>query len=917
MPHAPSDPAGTADALDPTDPVEQLLGECLARDEAEWEAALARTCKAHPQHAATLRRRFALLCGAGLAPSDGTDRERDLAVVRDLAAQEPEVAHALADAMGIDHTSVPGLGERRDPRLDTTLRGRYRLDARLGAGAMGVVYTAHDLELRRDVAVKILDGSLHGSPKAEARFLQEAELLAALRHDAIVAVHDRGLGQDGELFLVMELLDGVPLTHVLDELAQADSRAPLDAVRDLLGGTPPPEPSVDRLAARWAAEVAEGLAAAHAAGILHRDVKPSNVFIRRDWRAVLLDFGIATRGADLTAAGTVLGTPCYMAPEQAIAGARLTPALDVYGLGACLYHLLTRRPPFEGEPLAVVAKIAREDPPRPGTLRPDLPRDLSAILETAMARAVADRYRDAQALALDLRAFLAHQPVAARPLSALGRAWRRARHRPARAALAVAIAIAATLAIVMVPLAARDRAHARAAQKLAIEARLPALLAFEGDPEQRLLEAVRPENETYLADLDALVALDPDDIPTRLWRAALRLDGGDHAGAAADLDRLAKAETASTPYLRAVAARYATAARERRGTDAVDLDDLGVEPVSPADCFVAGFHELRNRHVQGFALRADALLERAAPHYLPARDLRLIALVARGDFERNAGCSERAIAESLRLEGVYGRATARTCAMRGAALVLLGRYADAIAPLEESLRLRPDRHGPLQNLGIAYRRLNDLTKADEYLARAGAVRPHFWNTLYTRAQILKDRGDFAGAWAVAEGLGETGAAGAAWKKPYLLANIAVQELCALYRSKAKAGELEAVAARAIEQFDRTAVRASASLQPRIAATKALAHALTAGNPDEACERLLAQLASDPQDPFQIGNVASLLPTEGLSGRATTYLRLYLAALAAKLAPQDTRQQEYLRDAIAAVDRLQQVTSESPPSGTGR
>lgn len=917
MPHAPSDPAGTADALDPTDPVEQLLGECLARDEAEWEDALARTCKAHPQHAATLRRRFALLCGAGLAPSDGTDRERDLAVLRDLAAQEPEIAHAFADAMGVDHTSVPGLSSGPDPRLGSTLRGRYRLVGRLGAGAMGVVYAAHDLELRREVAVKILDGSLLGSAKAEARFLQEAELLAALRHDAIVGVFDRGLGNAGELFLVMELLTGAPLTHVLDAVARARPEARLAAVTEVLGATAPPEPSVDRLAARWAAEIAEGVATAHAAGILHRDIKPSNVFIRRDWRAVLLDFGIATRGADLTAAGTLLGTPCYMAPEQATPGARLTPALDVYGIGACLYHLLTGRAPFEGEPLAVVAQIALEDPPRPDTLRSDLPRDLTAILEVAMARATVDRYRDAHALALDLRAFLAHQPVSARPLSALARAWRRMRRRPARAALALSSAVAAVLAMVLVPMAARERARSRAEQKFAIEARLPALLAFEGDPEQRLFAAVRPENLSYLKDLDALVDLDPDDVPTRLWRAALRLDDGDHAGAAADLETLATTATASTPYLRAIAARYATAARDRRGTEAVDLRDLGVEPTTPADWFVAGFHELRNRHVPGFAARADALLERAAPHYLPARDLRLIALVGRGDFERNAECSERAIAESLRLEGVYGRATARTCAMRGAALVLLGRYADAIAPLEESLRLRPDRHGPLQNLGVAYRRLNDLTKADEYLARAGALRPHFWNTLYTRAQILKDRGDFAGAWAVTEGLAETGAAGAEWKKPYLLANIAVQELCALYRAKAPAGELEAVAARAIAQFDLTAVRASASLQPRIAATKALAHALTAGDADEACARLLAQLASEPQDPFQIGNVASLLPAGGLSGRATTYLRLYLAALAAKLAPQDTRQQEYLRDALRAVDRLQQVTSESPPSGTGR
>lgn len=880
-------------ALDPLDDIEEILGACLAHPEEEWDDALARVCREHPGHATALRKRFAALQRAGLARAAGPDH--DIELVRALAANEPDVAAALANAAGIDADRVPGMPPRSDARIGTRLSGRYRMIARIGAGAMGVVYRARDEDLQRDVAIKLLDAGRFDDAKAEARFLQEAELLAQLRHPAIVTLFDRGRSENGDLFLVMELLDGVPMTRALELAGARPSEVDARALPNMLGGAVLAEPTYVRQVVRWAAELADGLAAAHRLGILHRDIKPSNVFLCRDSRAVLLDFGIATRGGDLTAAGTILGTPWYMAPEQALAGGKLTPALDVYGLSSCLYHLLSGGPPFDGDPMAVLARIAREDPPRLSKVRPDLARDLHAIVETGMARALQDRYASADGLALDLRAFLDHKPVRARPLSAAGRFWRSAKRRPARVALGLAALVIVGLATGLGVAQARESARSNQARKAEIEARLPESLALEGDPEQRLLASVRPEHRAFLAELDELVRLDPNDLPPRLWRAALNLDEGEHAAAAADLAHVA--QHAPTAYLRAVAQRYQRAARDTRGTKAIDLTNLGAEPSTPADCFVAGFHELRNRHIEGFAARAEAWLARAQDTYLPARDLRLLALLARADYEGDPALFRATIEESLRLEGKYGRATARTCAVRGAAQAALGANVEALASLHQSLELRPDRHGPLQNLAVAYRALGDLDKADAAIARAHALRPHFWNTTYLRAQILLDRREFARATEVASILPENGP-GAAWKNPYLLANITIEELWTLRANPDAADARAELAERALVHLD-VAFEHAAKDRARVDNRRRLVRALTSGDDDEACMRLLAQLSSD-DDAFTMHFLAELLPAAGLSARSVDYLRFFLARLAQRKAPQDPAQARLVQAARARI-----------------
>jgi len=891
------------DSLEPLDEIEAMLGACLARPEAEWEQAVAEVCRSHPDQATALRSRFAALQRIGFADQQAAPAE-DLALVKALAEREPEAAAALAEAAGVDAASIPGLAPPADRRLGACVGNRYRLLARLGQGAMGTVYHARDEDLGRDVAVKLLDAQRFADARAEARFLQEAELLAKLRHPAVVTLFDRGRSTDGELFLVMDLLEGVPMARVLQEIS--DGQRDGEPLRTLLGDAIA-ERSYVRQVVRWTADLADGLAAAHRLGILHRDVKPSNVFLCRDGRAVLLDFGIATRGGDLTAAGTVLGTPWYMAPEQALPGARLTPALDVYALCSCLYHLLAGRPPFDGEPLAVLARIAREDPPRLSGQRPDLARDLHAIVETGMARSPRDRYASAEALAADLRAFLDHRPVRARPLSAAARLWRRARRRPAMVALGAATAVILALATSVWVLHGFEVRRDRRVAKAELEARLPESLAFEGDPEQRLLECVRPEHRQFLMQLDQIVALDPDDLPPRLWRAALHLDEGEHGAAAADLDHVAA--TSESPYLRAVAARYRGAAHDVRGTKAIDLADLGVEPLTPADCFVAGFHELRNRHVAGFAKRAEGLLAKAADAYPPARDLHLLALLVRGDYEGDAKLFRAAIDESLRLEGFYGRATARTAAVRGAAQAAIGEYVEAIDNLQLALELRPDRHGPWQNLAVAYQKLGDLEKAEDAVERAHRIRPHFWNTAFLRAQILLARSQFALATDAAAALPETGGPGAAWKKPYLLGCIATYELLASMGGAQASDQSQGLADRALREFDLAAQQPGAE-QSRIEVRRAVVRAASSGDAEQACKRLLLQ-ASGEDDAFTLHVLARLLPAKGLSATTVESLRYFLARLAQRKAPQDPSKKTLVDDAR---QRLVRALAADQPDG---
>lgn len=799
----------------------------------------------------------------------------------ELCKEDPHLVRPLAEVLGLA-ADLPGLQQealREDPLAGLVLAGRYRLEDCLGRGAMGVVYRSEDQELQRAVAIKILDARLFRDDQAEQRFQREAEALAALQHASVVTVHDRGRTAEGIHFLVMDLLEGATMSALLAAVADGDE--PHAAIAGLLGQAID-EPYWPRLCARWGAAIANGLAAAHAGGLVHRDVKPSNVFVRRDGTPVLLDFGIAARASSerLTATQTTLGTPWYMPPEQVRAGAFTVaaPTLDVYGLGATLYHLLAGRPPYEGEAAEVLAKLQTEEPTPLSRVAPDLPRDLIAIVEHCLERDPARRYPSAGALLADLEAFLRHRPVTVRPLSPLARrlrAWRRA---PAKPIAFTAVAGALLIFLIALPIAREQQRIRFEATKNALYRKLPSVLAIEGWPDQRVLAALHPEHRTAIAQLDQILALDAGDVAVRLFRAALRLDLDDRDGAASDLHELAA--HAGGAYLQQLAARYLAADPEQVGSFAIDTSDLP-EPQTPHECYVAGFHELRARHVRGYAERADALLARAADSYLPARDLRLLSLAAVA--ERRRGEDQRLLLdylydETVRLEVEYGGATARTQAMRGVALILQQNYAESVPCFLRSLDLRPDRHGPHQNLGIAYLRLSDLARCQQHLDRALELRPFAWNTKDTYAKLEQERGDFEAAYAWAAQIPTDDPSCRPWWRSRLIGNIATDEAIVL-RQKDRAAS-HAAARKAVAAFDAVLAIANSKVVGR---QRQLALALQSKQLEDAIVDYARYLLDDdPDGARELRNLAFLMPKQ-LGETETAWLAALLRRLAANRA----------------------------------
>jgi serine/threonine-protein kinase len=274
-------------------------------------------------------------------------------------------------------------------RTGDVLGGRYEIRALLGQGGMAEVYAADDRLLGRRVAVKVLRAGLDADRRAVARFRREARAEAALSHPNIVAIHDVGL--DGEQpFLVMELVPG----ETLSEMIWRDAPLPVER------------------AAEIGVEVAEALAFAHDAGIVHRDVKPGNVMVTPNGRVKVVDFGIARAMAwtPLTGPGPVEGTAAYLSPEQ-VRGLPLDGRSDVYSLGIILYEMLAGVPPFRGDtPLAIAYRHVEEPPVPLESLRPSTPPGLAAIVMRCLSKDPATRYQSAARLASDLRAFRGSAP---------------------------------------------------------------------------------------------------------------------------------------------------------------------------------------------------------------------------------------------------------------------------------------------------------------------------------------------------------------------------------------------------------------------------------------------------------------------------------------------------------------------------
>ncbi len=374
----------------------------------------------------------------------------------------------------------------------------YEVDWVLGRGGMGIVFRARHLRLNRLVAVKMMLAGAYAAPRERERFQREAVAVAALRHPNIVQVHDVG-EHDGRPYFTMEFVEG-------GSLAQK------------LAGTP----QAARQAAELVATLAGAVQAAHTSGIVHRDLKPGNVLLTSDGTPKISDFGLARRvgdGAGLTLTGVAVGTPSYMAPEQALGRPdAVGTSVDVYALGAILYECLTGRPPFKAETaIETQRQVIAEEPAAPSRLNAKVPRDLETICLKCLHKAPTRRYASAKDLADDLHRFLEGKPVRARPVGFLEQAVKWVRRRPATALLVAALLALSATAVgagVWLRQQEEDRQHAkeqregqardaigtalRRADDLRREERWKAALLVLAGAEPHLADANSPELEQRL-----------------------------------------------------------------------------------------------------------------------------------------------------------------------------------------------------------------------------------------------------------------------------------------------------------------------------------------------------------------------------------------------------------------------------------
>jgi serine/threonine protein kinase len=256
--------------------------------------------------------------------------------------------------------------------------GRYRVTERIGRGAMGVVYSGRDEQNGRPVAIKVMMTDLEGDKETRERFTREARVTGQMLHRNVINVYEMG-EEDGRLYMVMELLDG----ETLGEYLKRVGRIGLEDALDLM------------------MQVCEGLAVAHAHGIVHRDIKPGNLYVLRHGGLKILDFGVARlANSSMTASGFIVGTPDFMSPEQA-RGREIDQRSDVFSAGAVFYYMLSGRKPFAAPDLPAVLHRVNSEPP-PSLTAAECPPGLWAILMRALAKATTDRYADMGALLADL-----------------------------------------------------------------------------------------------------------------------------------------------------------------------------------------------------------------------------------------------------------------------------------------------------------------------------------------------------------------------------------------------------------------------------------------------------------------------------------------------------------------------------------
>ncbi|MBI4601929.1 MAG: serine/threonine-protein kinase [Planctomycetes bacterium] len=356
-----------------------------------------------------------------------------------------EVDEAQLTRIGDDLAAQPGAPEARSPDTAERRLGDFRIVRELGRGAMGVVLEGFQESLGRRVALKVLPGSFALDPRRVERFHREARAAARLHHPNIVPVYEVGEAE-GSHFYAMELIDGPSLEQSLAQAREESARR-----RPKRGSSTASDPGYIAQTVDQFAGLADGLEQAHRQGLVHRDVKPSNILVGSGGRLILIDFGLVheEEARTLTRSGEMLGTLAYMSPEQVSRG-RVEARSDIFSLAVTLYEALTLKNPFERENEHEIQKaILFEDPVPPRKLNWRMNRDLETILLRALEKHPDRRYASAAELAADLRRFLRHEPIQARPRSALSRWGRRFWRQRYPWAAALAVLAAAVLGIVV------------------------------------------------------------------------------------------------------------------------------------------------------------------------------------------------------------------------------------------------------------------------------------------------------------------------------------------------------------------------------------------------------------------------------------------------------------------------------------
>jgi len=420
-------------------PSRQQLRQMLA---GELAAAVEQGVASHVETCVPCQRLLEELTVVSKDPLVDRPLARRLSTGRSRQKLSDHQLHRLRDLLPPDSSTSAAEESSPNPpgKADWPNIPGYEIRRELGRGGMAVVYEARHLRLNRHVALKMIRAGEQATPEQLVRFCAEAEVVARLRHPNIVQIYEVGT-HNKQPYFALELMEG-------GSLAEAQARKPWPA----------------RTAAELVETLARAMDYAHRQGIVHRDLNPANVLLsavsggdtpsagngpRRAGNGLtpkISDFGLAKhqdQDSHLTKTGHVMGTPDYMAPEQ-VRGQhdRIGPPTDVYALGAILYELPTGRPPFQAPTsLEVMNQVTERDPLPPSRFLPGVPRDLEVICLKCLEKEPARRYAGAEALAADLRRFLGGEPIRARRVHTLERAWRWAKRRPAVAGLLLVLAV--------------------------------------------------------------------------------------------------------------------------------------------------------------------------------------------------------------------------------------------------------------------------------------------------------------------------------------------------------------------------------------------------------------------------------------------------------------------------------------------